>query len=167
MVYFTEDEGGVMDELIKLLDENLEYVDHRIDGEAVVIRVRSVREDMACPFCGRISSRVHSTYSRSFQDLPIQGKKTYINIANRKMFCDNPKCRHTTFAESFDCLAPKSKKSNRLLGEILKVSLEVSSVTASRILREGVVDVGKSTICNILKKNHRNIGQGKRRENMH
>lgn len=156
-----------MDELVKLLDENLEYESHEVGAEDIIINVRSKRSEIACPFCGQISSRVHSTYPRSFQDLPIQGKKVCIRIANRKMFCDNPRCDHTTFAESFDCLGPNAKKSKRLLDEILKVSLEMSSVTASRILSESVATVGKSTICNILKKNHRNIGQGKHRENMH
>ncbi|WP_209125552.1 transposase family protein [Alkalihalobacillus sp. BA299] len=33
---------------------------------------------------------MHSRYKRSFQDLPIQGKKVLITLSNRKMFCDNP-----------------------------------------------------------------------------
>ncbi|WP_157732415.1 transposase family protein [Thermoanaerobacterium sp. RBIITD] len=30
---------------------------------------------MKCPFCGHTSSKVHSHYKRSFQDLPMQGNK--------------------------------------------------------------------------------------------
>jgi transposase len=156
-----------MEDIIKLLDENLEYMDHQIFDDYIVILVTSNREEATCPFCGKISSRVHSTYERTFQDLPIQGKKVYISIVNRKYFCNNRDCSHTTFAESFDCLKPKSKKSERLINEIIKVSVEISSVTASRILRDGTVDVSKSTICNMLKKNDMHIGQGKRRENLH
>jgi transposase len=83
--------------------------------------------------------------------LPIQGKKVYVYLLNRKYLCSNPECTHTTFAEPFQCLKPKSRKSERLIDEILEVSVEVSSVIASRLLSDRVVDIGKSTICNILK----------------
>jgi len=156
-----------MKDLIEMLDENLTYLEHQIIGEYIIVYVESNREEIECPYCGKPSSRVHSTYERSFQDLPMQGKKVYIHIINRKYFCDNHECPNTTFAESFDCLKPKAKKSERLIDEIMKVSVEVSSVSASKMLKDGVVDVSKSTICDMLKKNNRSVGQGKRRENLH
>lgn len=60
-----------MEEFIKLLDENLEYISHEIKGDTIYINVKSIREQVQCPFCGHFSSRVHSSYSKSFQDLPI------------------------------------------------------------------------------------------------
>ena len=156
-----------MRDIIGMLDENLAYVEHNIVGGHIVVLVESNRDEVACPYCGRSSARVHSTYERSFQDLPIQGKKVYVNIINRKYFCENRDCPNTTFAESFGCLKPKAKKSERLINEIMKISVEVSSVAASKMLKDGIADVSKSTICDMLKKNNRSIGQGKRRENLH
>ena len=156
-----------MRDIIPLLDENLIYLDHQIYDDHIEILVYSNREEAVCPKCGTVSSRVHSIYERSFQDLPIQGKKVLIRIENRKFFCDNNDCPNTTFAESFDCLKPKAKKSDRLADEIMKVSVEVSSITASKMLKDGVVDVCKSTICDMLKKNNKSVGQGRRRENLH
>ena len=150
-----------------MLDESLNYLAHEIFDEYIIVVVESNRDEVPCPYCSKVSSRVHSTYERSFQDLPIQGKKVYISIINRKYFCDNRNCPNTTFAESFEFLKPKSKKSERLINEIMKLSTEVSSVTASRMLKDGVVDVSKSTICDMLKKNNKSVGQGKRRESMH
>ena len=141
-----------MDELVKLLDGNLRYVSHEINGDILFLHVVSTRREADCPYCGQPSSRVHSVYTRNFQDLPIQDKKVTVVIGNRKMFCDNPVCKKTTFAEKFSFLASKSKKSERLINRIADVSLNVSSVTAAALLRNGVVDVGKSTICAILKK---------------
>lgn len=143
-----------MDELVKLLDENLDYVGHEIVGDTIIIHVKSNRDEATCPYCGCKSSKVHSTYERSFQDLPVMGKKSRIVINNRKFFCLNPDCGHTTFAEKFDFLPPKGKKTRRLLDKMVDVSLSVSSVTAADILRDGIVDVGKSTICNLLKKRY-------------
>jgi len=70
-----------------------------------------------------MSHKVHSTCKRDFQDLPVLGKKTKIVIANRKMFCQNSDCDHTTFAETFDFIPHKGKKTKRLLDKIVDVSL--------------------------------------------
>ncbi len=145
-----------MDELIKLLDENLEYESHEIINDTIYIKIKSMREKVKCPYCGKHSSKVHSHYKRSFQDLPIQGKKVTFIINNRKMFCNNTDCNSTTFAESFDFLSFKAKKSKRLNDEIINISMNVSSLTATDLLRNGVANIGKSTVCNLLKKRNAN-----------
>jgi len=96
--------------------------------------------------------QIHSTYSKTVQALPIQGNKVFIIIRNRKMFCNNPNCNHTTFAERFDFISYKAKKTRRLEDEIIRLSINCSSIAASKIMGKNVVDVGKSTICNLLKK---------------
>ena len=156
-----------MREIVTMLDETLRYLTHQMFEDYIVVVVESSREEVWCPYCGQRSSRVHSRYERSFQDLPIQGKKVFVNIINKKYFCDNDSCLNKTFAESFDFVKPNAKKSERLINKIMKLSTEVSSVTASRILADGVANVSKSTICDMLKKNDKNTGQGKRRENLH
>lgn len=145
-----------MDEFIKLLDKNLEYVNYEIVNDTCYITVLSNRKEVKCPFCGQISTKVHSTYERTFQDLPIQGKKVIMIIKNRKMFCNNLDCNHTTFAERFMFLNKKAKKTKRLEEEIARLSLNCSSIAATEILKKNTVDVGKSTICSILKKRRGN-----------
>jgi transposase len=145
-----------MDEFIKLLDENLDYVEHKIIDNTIYIKVVSNRKEVNCKYCNTPSTKVHSYYNRSFQDLPIQGKKVTIIINNRKMFCTNPDCQKTTFAETFDFLAHKAKKTNRLEKQIINISMNVSSLAAEQILKDSIVNVGKSTICNLLKKGDAN-----------
>jgi transposase len=67
-----------MDEIVKLLDENLDYVSHEIREDVMYITVKPNKAEVACPFCGVASSKVHSAYQRTIQDLPIQGKKNSI-----------------------------------------------------------------------------------------
>ncbi len=141
-----------MDEFIKQLDLNLDYISHEINNGKCYITVASNRKEVTCPFCGRPSSRIHSSYNRTFQDLPMQGNKVFIIIRNRKMFCDNSDCNHTTFAERFDFISCKAKKTRRLEDEIVRLSINCSSIAASKALKENVVDIGKSTVCNLLKK---------------
>lgn len=156
-----------MEEFVKLLDKHLDYIRHEIIGDTIYIYVRSNREKPVCPYCGMPSSRRHSVYSRSFQDLPIMGKKTKIILENRKMFCVNPDCPHTTFAEAFAFLPPKGKKSRRLQDKIVDMSLHVSSLTASELLKDGIADVGKSTICNLLKKRYAPATKREGHQSMH
>lgn len=145
-----------MDEFIKELNADLDYLAHEITEDEVIIYVASNRKSCKCPYCGCDSTRVHSRYEKSFQDLPVMGKKTKIIIENRKFFCDNPDCGFTTFAERFDFLKQNGKKTERLIDKIVDISLNTSSITASRTLRDGIADVGKSTICSLLKKRYTN-----------
>ena len=141
-----------MDEFIKLLDENLEYVNHEMFDDKIYITVVSTREKVNCPYCGEPSSKVHSRYERIFQDLPMQDKKVTIILRNRKMFCDNQDCHHNTFAETFECLPFKAKRTKRLDAEIITLSINISSLTAATFLKSSVADIGKSTVCNLIKK---------------
>lgn len=143
-----------MDEFIKQLDKHLDYLSHEMTDDEVIIYVKSNRTEVECPYCRKVSPKCHSTYERSFQDLPIVGKKTKIIIVNRKMLCKNPECTHTTFAETYDFLTAKGKKTKRLVDKIVDVSLNMSSIRASQILKDGIADIGKSTICNLLKKRY-------------
>ncbi len=65
-----------LDALIKLLDENLEYISHEIIEDTIYIHIKSNKIEACCPDCNTPSERIHSRYTRSFQDLPISGKKT-------------------------------------------------------------------------------------------
>lgn len=145
-----------MDEFIKLLDKNLELVSYEIIDDTMYINAISNRNEVICPFCGEISKKVHSRYLKSFQDLSIQDKKMTIILNNRKMFCNNPNCNHKTFAEKFDFIFPKGKKTKRLENEIITLSLNLSSITASKYFKRSIANVSKSTICNLLKKERNN-----------
>ena len=144
-----------MDRLIKEIDPNLEYEWSEIEGDIMRIYAVSERTQAQCPYCGSWSEQVHSIYQRKFRDLPIQGKKVEVIIKNRKFFCRNSECEHKTFAESYECLPRMARNSNRLTQTIVSTSISVSSITASKMLRQGTADVGKSTICRLLKKRAR------------
>ena len=141
-----------MNNLIKLLVKNLEYIEHELIGNTINIYVRSINEYPCCPYCGTPSNKVHSKYRRTFHDLPIQGLKVEIIINNRKMFCKNDSCNHKTFSEKFKFINDKAKKTKRLEREIINVSLNMSSIAASKYLSNNLTNIGKSTICTLLKK---------------
>jgi len=141
-----------MDEIIKMLDENLAYTSHAIQEGRIFIYVESNREEAICPYCNESSIWIHSHYPRKLQDLPMLGSKVTIIINNRKYFCRNQGCRHKTFAERFNFAKIRATKTNRLQEEILSIALNQSSVSAAKQLRKNTCDVGKSTICTLIKK---------------
>jgi transposase len=141
-----------MDELVKMLDKNIKYVSHEITEDRIYIYVESVLEEVGCPYCGHSSIWVHSRYAKNLQDLPIQGKKVTISIDNRKFFCKNPDCSHNTFAERYEFAGSKAAMTSRLQAEVLNISLNKSSVSAARHLKQHTCNVGKSTICTLIKK---------------
>lgn len=136
-----------MDEFVKSLDPSLNYLTHEIYEHKIIIIVESNRNEAVCPYCKKASTRVHSVYQREFQDLPLQDKQAIILLNNRKYFCSNQECSHKTFAERFDFITSKSRKTKRLIEKILKLSTRVSSVSASQILKADMTIVCKSTIC--------------------
>jgi len=65
-----------MDEFIKMLNEDYELIDYRIKETIIVFEIASNKSNCTCPYCGTVSSRVHSNYQREIQDLPIQNNET-------------------------------------------------------------------------------------------
>ncbi|MDR2088494.1 MAG: transposase family protein [Clostridiales Family XIII bacterium] len=155
-----------MDSPVKTADPNFEYIRHETEDGVMRVFVKSTRQEARCPYCGVISGKVHSIYFRKFRDLPIQDKKVEIVIDNRKFFCLNPDCSHKTFAESFECLPKMGRRSRRLTEAIMDTATNLSSVAASKTLKQRTADVGKSTICRLLKKGLQNR-QDKHWENPH
>lgn len=141
-----------MKDLITELDKNFEYVNHELAGGYLLLRVRSNRETVVCPYCHTPSKRVHSIRDRVLQDLPTMEHKTQIILEQRKMFCDSPDCGHKTFSERFDCIRPYARKSKRLCDKIIDISLGLSTVEAARTLNNGICDIGRETISNLQKK---------------
>jgi len=142
-----------MDEFIKMLSENYKLLDTKIHEAQILFEIASAKVDCTCPFCGSVSSRIHSIYQREIQDLPLHNKQTMLIVQTRKVFCDNPDCSATTFAERHPFVAKNGKKTDRLVTNILNTSLQLSSINASGLLKSTSVKVCKSSICTLLKKN--------------
>ena len=144
--------------IISQLDKSIKYIKHEVSADTIIIYVKSIRKRVKCSYCGEESVAVHSRNIRKIQDLPIAGKKVLLLLERRKFFCINADCTNRTFAETYEFVGAKSRKTNRLQDEILRVSLTQSSISASKYLRKRVANVGKSTICNMLKKRESGTG---------
>lgn len=142
-----------MKELIKLLDEKLECTSYKIEDKRILIEAHYDTSDSICPFCGAVSTKVHSRYIREIQDLPIQNKQVIILLTTRKLFCSNNKCTHKTFSERFSFISRSAKNTNRLMESIMINATALSSIKCSQLLGLNNIKISKSSICEMLKKN--------------
>ena len=140
-------------DFITALDPNYQLDKYHIKNNVVVFYISSKMSEVKCHYCGTLSSKVHSSYEREIQDLPMQGKKVILLVDTRKMRCMNPDCSHKTFSEKHPFVTAKSKKTNRLIQNILYTSSQLSSLNASKLLKSENITVCKSSICDLLKKN--------------
>lgn len=142
-----------MKDFITALDPNYQLDKYHIKNNIAVFYISSKMSEVKCPYCGTLSSKVHSSYEREIQDLPMQGKKVILLVDTRKMRCMNLDCSHKTFSEKHPFVAAKSKKTNRLIQNILYTSSQLSSLNASKLLKSENISVCKSSIRDLLKKN--------------
>ena len=57
------------------IDPDLEYLHSELIGEKIAIHVKSKRTQFCCPQCKYPLDKVHMTYPKKFDDLPIQSEK--------------------------------------------------------------------------------------------
>ena len=100
-----------------------------------------------CPYCGRISHRVHSRYVRTIHDLSILGRRVVLYLEVRKFFCDNEDCRMKTFAEQpGDEVFRYRRRTCRCERAVARHGISVSSGSASRLLEHMGIRISSSTV---------------------
>ena len=141
-----------LDELVKELDNKLEVTRKEIKDDIMYIYCETKKQSTKCKYCGEESENVHSVYTRTISDLPIQKYKVKLVIIVKKYFCNNPKCNHTTFAEPLDFVEKNALRTKRLDEYIKEVGLKNSSIEARNQITNSHVEISNNTILRILKK---------------
>lgn len=141
-----------LDELIKELDKKLVVTRKEIKDGIMYIYCETKKQSTRCKYCGEESENVHSVYTRTISDLPIQKYKVKLVITVKKYFCNNPKCNHTTFAEPLDFVEKNALRTKRLDEYIKEVGLKNSSIEARNQITNSHVEISNNTILRILKK---------------
>lgn len=100
-----------------------------------------------CPYCGHISSQVHSRYFRTIQDLSILGKRVVLHLEVRKFFCHDDNCHRKTFAEQpGNEVFRYRRRTCRCERTVARHGISVSSNSASRLLAHMGIFISSSTV---------------------
>ena len=139
------------EELLKDLDDDLTIKQCEKIENTIYITCEKNTNAM-CPYCNELSTNVHSKYTRTIVDLPMQNKNVKLLLITRKFFCTNKKCNHKTFSQRFDFVSPKAVRTKRLDDYINKMGLRDNSMDTVRNLKELGVLVSSNTVLRIVKK---------------
>ncbi len=93
-----------------------EIIEYKIENDTNIFHIRSMEQEVLCPYCKSFSSKVHSKYIRTMEDESYEGNPTMLEVVTRKMFCKNEACKHTTFAEEHPFVEHNMKYTRRLAG---------------------------------------------------
>jgi transposase len=124
----------------ELLPEGLYLQSLGIEDGRVRISVASGSSRSRCPLCARGSSRVHSRYSRTVQDLPCHGISVELRVRARRFFCDEPSCQRRIFCERLPDVAARARKTGRLEEALLAIALQLGGRAGAKLALElGIV----------------------------
>jgi transposase len=105
-------------------------------GTLLCIRACARADSAVCPACGRSSRRVHSRYERRLADAAIGGRRVVIRLQVRRLFCDDPACAKTTFAEQVPGLTVRYGRKTALLAEVLRnIAVALAGRAGCRLAR--------------------------------
>ena len=112
-------------------------IDHVECGEQGITLMTHVSDSMAaCPTCRRSSVRVHSSYLRTCQDLPLGVRAVHLRLRVRRFRCGNARCLRQTFTERLPELLPSYvQRTLRLSETIREAGFALGGEAGVRLLR--------------------------------
>ena len=79
-------------DLQRFYPDELEIVSIEEDSDEIRLHMLSRSKSFCCPKCGEELCKLHATHHRTVQDLPILGKRVFLDIRVHDFQCQNPIC---------------------------------------------------------------------------
>jgi hypothetical protein len=106
----------------------------QITPHAVALCLQSTAPAAPCPLRAQPASQVHSHYTRSAHDLPIQGRPVLPRLCARRFFCRTMDCQCRVFREQFpDLLAKHAQAITRLQVSHRDIGLALGGEPGARL----------------------------------
>lgn len=114
--------------------------------------------EACCPHCGQFSRRVHSSYQRHPQDLPVSGQAVRLILHVHRFRCHNPQCQHQTFVEPLPEVVPRyARQTKRLRSTLKQFAIALNGQAGSRLLKQNGMAVSAETLLRLVKQMHRPV----------
>lgn len=144
-------------ELQQFFPSELVIQDVKTVSDTVYIKLKSTTKSSRCPKCGKEISKYHAVHKRTVQDLPIFGKRTFLQLSLYEFDCNNEECACISVTENFDgFLNSYSRMTERLESLITDLALETSCEGAARILTSMNIKTSGDTVIRTLLKRFEN-----------
>ncbi|MCQ6274680.1 transposase family protein [Bacillus sp. V3B] len=127
-------------------DPNFELLHVSASNDSLLLTVKSIQTSSSCPVCSKLSSRIHSQYTRKVQDLPISDKSVGLLILTKRWFCDQPDCQVKIFTERYDWLTSNGRRTARTEEVLRKIAFSTSCLSAEKVARSAHIPVSHDTL---------------------
>ena len=122
------------------------------DDGGFVITIRGMVTACPCPMCGSACSRVHSQYRRRLADLPAAGVRIALILRARRFFCDAEACVRRIFAERFEVVEPRARRTSRLDDVVHCLAITLGGRPAASLSRRLNVMVSNDTLLRMVRR---------------
>lgn len=130
----------------KLFGPGFIVYDWKEDADKNTIYVKSTVHTDVCPICGEPVHKLHNTYHRLLQTVPLKGKLTYVDVNAYKYDCLNKECQRKVLTQELPFASPSQRRTDDLNCLILAVSCFLSNEGASKVLKLIGVDISNDGI---------------------
>jgi transposase len=121
-------------------------------ARSVHVLARTYGDEAACPACGAVSRRVHSSYLRQLADTAAGGREVLIDLQVRRFFCGNGGCAKATFAEQVPGLTTRNGRRTCGLQAVLQaVALALGGRAGARLTGRLACAVSRSTLVRLIR----------------
>ena len=142
-------------DLQRFYPDEIEIVSIEEDSDEVRLHMLSRSKSFCCPKCGEELRKLHATHHRTVQDLPILGKRVFLDIRVHDFQCQNPICEIGAFSETFHgFLNHYSRMTERLIEFVTILALETSCEASARIIQAMHVKISGDTVIRMLLKRY-------------
>jgi transposase len=122
------------------------------DDAGFIIAIRGTASIGRCPTCGSACSRVHSQYRRRLVDLPAAGVQIALILRTRRFFCDAESCARRIFAERFEAVEPRARRTSRLDDVVHCLAIALGGRPAASLSRRLNVVVSNDTLLRMVRR---------------
>lgn len=108
--------------------------DYSVMNGTLYLMLTSTSSSASCPLCLTPSSTQHSSYYRTFCDVPCGSYALRIQLRTRRFFCRQQDCARRIFTERFaSFLLPRARMTERFRAALLALSATTAHETAQRL----------------------------------
>lgn len=142
-------------DLQRFYPPELEIISIEESKDEIWLHMISRSKFFCCPECGKQLHKLHSTHHRKVQDLPIMGKRVFLDIRVHDFQCLDRECKTGSFSETFHgFLNHYSRMTERLVDLSTTLALETSCEASARILQSMNIKISGDTIIRTLMKRY-------------
>jgi transposase len=121
-------------ETLLSLPPGVRITDYSVLNDTLYLLLTSTRSLATCPVCRTPSMAQHSSYQRTFRDVPCGGYALRIQLRTRRFFCRQQDCTRRIFTERFPFfLLPRARMTERFRAALLALSATTAHEAAQRL----------------------------------